>query len=104
MLGKIGSVAVQSACVQMQRNYNTHERHRKKIKYEIEVLTLTIFSTEASVEAIAVDLLADLSCCAVVKVHLILVTGIFLVKHLFFHSVSLPLVFALNPLDLYYNC
>ena len=63
--------------------------------------SLTVSSTEASVEAIAVDLLADHSCRAVVKVHLILVTGIFLFKHLFFHSVSLPLVFALNPLYLY---
>ena len=66
--------------------------------------SLTVSSTEASVEAIAVDLKADHSCGAVVKVNLIRVLGIFLIKHLFFHSVSLPLVFALNPLDLYYNC
>ena len=63
--------------------------------------SLTVSSTEASVETIAVDLLADQSCGAVVQVHLILVLGIFLIQHLFFHSVSLPLVFALNPLDLH---
>ena len=62
--------------------------------------SLTVSSTEASVEAIAVDLLADQSCGAVVQVNLILVLRIFLVQHLFFHSISLPLVFALNPLDL----
>ena len=94
----------------MQRNYNTHTRHKKKYFPEenrINVCadaSLTIFATEASVEAIAVDLLADLSCGAVVKVHLIRALRIFLVQHLFLHSVFLPLVFALNPLDLYYNC
>ena len=66
--------------------------------------SLTVSSTEASVEAIAVDLLADRSCGAVVKVHLIRVLGIFLVQQQFLHSVFLPLVFTLNPLDLYYNC
>ena len=63
--------------------------------------SLTIPSTEASVEAIVVDLLADLRSGAVVQVNLILVFGIFLVQHLFFHSVYLPLLIALNPLDLY---
>ena len=60
----------------------------------------TVSPTEAPVETTGVDFLTDIFGCSVVKVQLVLVFGILLIHRLFFHCVPLPLVFALNPLDL----
>lgn len=60
----------------------------------------TVSPTEAPVETTGVDFLTNVFGCSVVKAQLVLVFGILLIHGLFFHCVPLPLVFALNPLDL----
>lgn len=60
----------------------------------------TVSPTEAPVETTGVDFLTDVFGGAMVKVQLILVFRILLIQRLFLHCVPLPLVLALNPLDL----
>ena len=64
----------------------------------------TISATEAAVETVLVDLLADVLGCSMVEELLVIIFWIFFIQCLFAYCIPPPLLLVLDSLDLKGHC